>query len=121
MKKLTTPRVLYRIEHPEIKIGPFANCDILVTESRHGNGWKYPGLEQDDLPTGPFVYTATRSKKQLRYWFNKQELTLLSHLGYKVIKMKVKDKAQVHHSRVQCVFHQQAVEVLETYCPTKFI
>ena len=97
------------------------NDHIPVHGARHDCGWKFPGLDEDRLPSGNGIFCATRSKKQLKFWFNKKELTILHKFGYKVLKLRVKDKSAVRYSDIQCTFYRRGVELLETCCPTKFI
>jgi len=118
MKKLSNPRVLYRMEHPATKQGPFVETDEFTDfSSRHGNALKYPDLNQESLPTGDGFFCATRNKKQLKYWFNAKERKHLNKLGYEVVKFKVHTPTKVKFTDVQCVFHKDAVEVVEILCP----
>ena len=106
------------MEHPETKEGPFAETDDFTDfTSRHRNALKYPDLYQENLPIGEDFFCATRNKQQLKYWFNSKERKFLHDSGYKVLKLKVKNKYKIKFTNVQCVFHKDAVEVVETICP----
>jgi len=106
------------MEHPATKQGPFAETDDFTNfSSRHCDTLKYPDLRQDGLPTRNGFFCATRNKKQLKYWFNAKERKHLYNLGYEVVKFKVKNHSMIKFTNVQCVFHKDAVEKIETLCP----
>ena len=115
----TKPKKLYRIEHPNTGEGPLCNFSCGFDFYKY-NSSMYPTPDEENLPFTEEMHVATRSKKQLKYWFNKKDMKILAELGFKVVTYSVRDKNNVHSSKHQVTFYKDAVEVENVVCPREF-
>lgn len=115
----TKPRKLYRIEHPDTGEGPLCGYSSVFDVYKYSCSM-YPTPYEENLPFTEEMHVATRSKKQLKYWFNKKDMKILAELGFKVVTYSVMDKNSVHSSKHQVTFYKDAVEVEDVICPREF-
>jgi hypothetical protein len=115
----TKPRKLYRVEHPKTGEGPLWDCGSGFDVYKYCDS-KYPTPYDECLPFEDEMCVATRSKKQLKYWFNKKDMKNLAELGFKVVTYSIKDKSSVHSSKHQVTFYKYAVQVEDVVCPREF-
>ena len=115
----TKPRKLYRVEHPETGEGPLSCCGTGFDVYKY-NDRKYPTPFEENLPFENEMYVGTRSKKQLKHWFDQKDMRKLADLGFKVVTYSIKDKSSVYSSKHQVTFYKDAVEVENVVCPREF-
>lgn len=111
--------IVYRIEHPRTKRGPYNTSDNFDTHwcyRSHDNSPKRPTPLKDfnakdsiDFYENEDFVCGFKSIKQLTQWFRKIELNRIQDNGCKIYKMRIDGRSRILKGKKQLAFKKQYI------------